>query len=44
MGTYNILITEPAEEDLYKIGSYISKELLEPKTAKKMMSKKDHFL
>ena len=39
MGTYDIQITEPAEEDLYKIGSYISKELLEPETAKKVISK-----
>ncbi|NMM65082.1 type II toxin-antitoxin system RelE/ParE family toxin [Clostridium sp. P21] len=39
MSTYNIQITEPAEEDLYEIGVYISKELLEPETAKKVISK-----
>ncbi len=39
MSTYNIQITEPAEKDLYEIGSYISKELLEPETAKKVVSK-----
>lgn len=39
MRTYNIQITEPAEEDLYEIGAYISKELLEPETAKKVISK-----
>lgn len=35
MSTYNIEITEPAEKDLYEIGAYLSKELLEPETAKK---------
>lgn len=39
METYNILITRPAEEDLYRINSYISKELLEPEIAKSMISK-----
>jgi len=39
MSTYNILITEPAEEDLYEIGAYISKELLEPENAKKVILK-----
>lgn len=39
MNIYDILITEPAERDLYEIGAYISKELLEPKTAKKVISK-----
>jgi addiction module RelE/StbE family toxin len=39
MSTYNIQITEPAERDLYEIGAYISKELLEPETAKKVVSK-----
>lgn len=39
MCTYNIQITEPAEDDLYEIGVYISKELLEPETAKKVISK-----
>ena len=39
MSTYNIQITQPAEEDLYEIGLYISKELLEPETAKKVISK-----
>ena len=39
MSTYNIQITEPAEEDLYEIGVYITKELLEPEIAKKVISK-----
>ena len=39
MSTYDIQITESAEKDLHEIGSYISKELLEPTTAKKMISK-----
>lgn len=39
MGKYTIQITEPAEEDLREIGGYISKELLEPETAKKVVSK-----
>jgi addiction module RelE/StbE family toxin len=39
MTTYDIQITEPAEKDLYEIGAYISKELLEPETAKKVVSK-----
>lgn len=39
MSIYEIQITEPAEKDLNEIGSYIAKELLEPKTAKKMISK-----
>lgn len=39
MNTYDIEITEPAEKDLYEIGAYISKELLEPETAKKVVSK-----
>lgn len=39
MNAYNIQITQPAEEDLYEIGTYISKELLEPETAKKVISK-----
>jgi toxin ParE1/3/4 len=38
LSTYNIQITEPAEEDLYEIGAYISKELLEPEIAKKVIS------
>ena len=38
MSTYNIQITESAEKDIYEIGSYISKELLEPETAKKVVS------
>ena len=40
MSTYNIQITEPAEKDIYEIGAYISKELLEPETAQKVISKK----
>lgn len=39
MSTYNIEITEPAEKDIYERGAYISKELLEPATAKKVISK-----
>lgn len=39
MSTYYIQITEPAERDLYNIGTYISKELLEPETAKKVVSR-----
>lgn len=39
MNIYNIEITEPAENDLYEIGVYISKELLEPETGKKVVSK-----
>ncbi|MGH4121236.1 hypothetical protein [Clostridium sp.] len=35
MSTFNIQITKPAEEDLYEIGAYIFKELLETETAKK---------
>lgn len=39
MSRYNIEITEPAENDLYEIGSYIAKELLEPDIAKKVVDK-----
>lgn len=39
MGNYNIQITEPAEKDLHEIAVYIAKELLEPETAKKIVSK-----
>jgi addiction module RelE/StbE family toxin len=39
MSKYNIEITEPAENDLYEIGSYIAKELLEPEIAKKVVAK-----
>lgn len=39
MSKYNIQITEPAEKDLHEIGVYISKELLEPEIAKKLVSK-----
>lgn len=39
MSAYDIQITEPAEKDLYEIGTYISKELLEPETAKKVILK-----
>ena len=38
MSSYHIQITQPAEEDLYEIGSYISKEPLEQDTAKKVIS------
>jgi toxin ParE1/3/4 len=39
MSAYDIQITEPAEKDLYEIGVYISKELLDPGTAKKVISR-----
>jgi len=39
MSKYNIEITKPAEQDLYQIRSYISKELLEPETARRVVSK-----
>lgn len=39
MSKYNIEITEPAEKDLYGIGQYIAKELLEPAIAKKVVEK-----
>lgn len=39
MSDYNIFITEPAQNDLYKIGMYILKELLDPETAKRTVSK-----
>lgn len=38
MSIYNIQITEPAEKDLYEIGVYISKELLEPEVAKSKLA------
>lgn len=39
MDKYKIEITEPAENDLRSIGLYISKELLEPDTAKRVVAK-----
>lgn len=39
MDKYKIEITEPAENDLRSIGLYISKELLDPDTAKKVITK-----
>lgn len=39
MDKYKIEITKPAENDLRSIGLYISKELLEPDTAKKVVAK-----
>lgn len=39
MEKYHIDITELAEKDLFEIGMYISKELLEPEIAKKTVSK-----
>lgn len=39
MSAYYIQIAEPAEKDLNEIALYISKELLEPETAKKVISK-----
>ncbi|MBB6698769.1 type II toxin-antitoxin system RelE/ParE family toxin [Clostridium algidicarnis] len=38
MSMYDIQITEPAEKDLYEIGAYISKELLDPETVKRVIS------
>ncbi len=38
MAAYYIQITKPAENDLVGIGRYISKELLEPETARKVIS------
>lgn len=39
MSKYNIEITEPAERDLFEIGNYIAKELLEPGIAAKVVNK-----
>ena len=39
MSKYNIEITEPAESDLYQIGSYIAKELQEPDLAQEVVNK-----
>jgi len=39
MSRYHIEITEPAENDLYEIGYYIAKELLEPENARKIVDK-----
>lgn len=39
MSKYNIQITEPAEKDLREIGTYISRELLERETAKRVILK-----
>lgn len=39
MNKFHIDITKPAENDLREIGHYISKELLEPVTAKKVVEK-----
>ena len=39
MSKYNIEITEPAENDLFEIGYYIAKELLEPIIARKIVDK-----
>jgi len=39
MVTYDIVITNPAEKDLLEIGNYISKELLEPQSAQRVISK-----
>lgn len=36
---YNIVITEPAERDLQGIAEYIANELLEPTTARKLVTK-----
>ncbi|KNY27632.1 type II toxin-antitoxin system mRNA interferase toxin, RelE/StbE family [Pseudobacteroides cellulosolvens] len=37
MSKFEIEITESAENDLFDIGNYIAKELLEPKIAKKIV-------
>lgn len=39
MSRYIIEITEPAENDLFEIGYYIAKELLDPDIAKKVIDK-----
>jgi toxin ParE1/3/4 len=39
MVTYSVQITKPAEYDLNEIGRYISKELLEPEIARKVMTR-----
>lgn len=39
MSKYKVEITESAENDLFEIGSYIAKELLEPDIAKKVVGK-----
>lgn len=39
MNNYHIDITEPAENDLREIGHYISRELLEPVIANKVVEK-----
>lgn len=39
MSSYHIQITESAEKDLYEIGIYISKKLLEPITARRLISR-----
>lgn len=39
MNRYHIDITEPAENDLREIGHYISRELLEPIIANKVVKK-----
>ena len=39
MSKYQIEITYPAENDLREIGNYITHELLEPETAKKIVNK-----
>ncbi len=38
MSKYNIVITEPAEKDLFEIGNYIATELLEPDIALKVVN------
>lgn len=38
MDKYKIEITEPAENDLRSIGLYISRELLQPDTAKRVVT------
>jgi len=39
MKKYDIVITQPAEEDLQEIADYISKELMEPKLAQKLIAR-----
>lgn len=39
MKCYKILMTEPAADDLLKIAEYVARELREPTTAQKLVSK-----
>lgn len=39
MKSYQVFISNPAENDLFEIGHYITMELLEPKTAQNLLEK-----